>query len=634
MTALTAALRWLLAQSLLALPVMGAVLALRCRMRRTPKKYAFLLWAVVAFRLVVPAGVTRPVPWSLFNLRALEPVSRTADIMAQSASRDLSKLTGTATTGLPLGGMMPPPQGGETLSILALIWAAGMAALAIYAAVSYGRWKRSLSDACLQEEGVYEQVGLPTPFVLGFFRPKIYVPSGLSLEERACVLCHERVHIRRLDPWWKLLACSLCGVYWWNPGVWLCAALMNRDMEMSCDEAVLATMGPEAKRAYSMSLVSAASPRRFSAVSPLAFGETDAKRRVVHALNWKKQSPRVAFLAAAAVLLTAMVCCFGGSTSWVRAEMEGDGVAFQCALRAPLSSWALYEDIYQGGVLFSSVPRAVSGERADPALATDARDGGRLRVRVDYLESGFGGTLECWYGETLHWTTLLPKDYYVGAGGCLGQGENPGRTFRQKLNAGRGTILYSRFFSTRSDGGIFFDHAEEGSVGKNDTVVQYRLVASCDGGESFAAAAQTDPASWLFSLRNPYLGNAAADGALLDALGTGELGAYTMELFTAKHPYTLQVNFRDMPDDIDPTSPTIDRAMEGNGALLLALIDNLEQVNWTYPSREDGEECLITMYDPRQKADNWAENLGYADIKALGQSAEGVRALLAYLEER
>jgi len=99
----------------------------------------------------------------------------------------------------------------------------------------------------LLESGVFQCDGLKTPFVLGCFRPKIYVPFCMEAEELAHVLLHERTHLRRLDPWWKLLGFGILAVYWWNPAVWLCHFLFCRDMEMSCDEAVLREMGPEVK---------------------------------------------------------------------------------------------------------------------------------------------------------------------------------------------------------------------------------------------------------------------------------------------------------------------------------------------------------------------------------------------------
>lgn len=95
---------------------------------------------------------------------------------------------------------------------------------------------------------IWECDCIPSPFVLGIFCPQIYIPFRMKEEEQQYILAHESWHIRRHDSLWKLIAFVLLAVYWWNPLAWIAFFYMTRDMEMSCDEAVLAQFGNQIKK--------------------------------------------------------------------------------------------------------------------------------------------------------------------------------------------------------------------------------------------------------------------------------------------------------------------------------------------------------------------------------------------------
>jgi beta-lactamase regulating signal transducer with metallopeptidase domain len=132
----------------------------------------------------------------------------------------------------------------------AYIWVFGIIALLIYSLVSILILKRRLKSAQLVEKDIFEAKNLKTPFVLGLFRPKIYIPSGLSEEEKSYIILHEQTHIRRFDHLVKMVAFLILCVHWFNPLIWAAFLLMSADMEMSCDERVLKEMGGKIKQAY------------------------------------------------------------------------------------------------------------------------------------------------------------------------------------------------------------------------------------------------------------------------------------------------------------------------------------------------------------------------------------------------
>ncbi len=122
----------------------------------------------------------------------------------------------------------------------AVLWLLGMGGMLICSVVSLLRLRKSLRAAVHERENIYRCSEFSTAFVYGILRPRIYLPEGLTAREEDFVLLHEQIHIRRRDPIWRLLAWTALCLHWFNPLVWLAFALSVRDMEMACDEAVLA----------------------------------------------------------------------------------------------------------------------------------------------------------------------------------------------------------------------------------------------------------------------------------------------------------------------------------------------------------------------------------------------------------
>lgn len=160
------------------------------------------------------------------------------------------------------------------------VWVAGMAVMTAYSAAAYRKLRKKLLIAVPLRENIYIADDIMSPFVVGLFRPKIYLPCNLGEREQEYIILHEQHHIRRLDHLAKALAFLALTVHWFNPLVWLAFVLAGRDMEMSCDEAVIRTLGSDVRADYSASLLTLATGRRIIAGTPLAFGEGDTKGRI------------------------------------------------------------------------------------------------------------------------------------------------------------------------------------------------------------------------------------------------------------------------------------------------------------------------------------------------------------------
>lgn len=314
--------------------VILAVLALRLPLRRTPKKWSYLLWTVVGFRLCCP--VSLPAVFSIFRALPVRPAvapvgqgSAIPRVLAPATTiRYLPQNIGLmarpqVNVGVPavneaINSSLPAatPAGSVNpmqvwLLAAAVIWCLGMAALVAVSLLRYFKTRRLVLDAVRVEEGVYETDANDSPFILGFLRPVIYLPLGLEGERRRYVLEHERYHLKRKDHLARLFAFLLLAVHWFNPLVWLAYHLMGKDMEMSCDEKVLG-MEEDGQRAYSNTLLSFAVAGQFPGL--LAFGEASVKSRIKNVLNWQRPKTWVSLLAALAVLVTMAACAVNPTT--------------------------------------------------------------------------------------------------------------------------------------------------------------------------------------------------------------------------------------------------------------------------------------------------------------------------------
>lgn len=315
--------------------VILAVLLVRLLLRRLPKKYSYLLWSVVGIRMLLKLQLP-----SRFGLLSLwhymtQQISGSQLLTAPKQLTNMQKITdpqagaqnlqpagqlitGQTVTGAARGLSQAGAKAGSgwdhLLQICMLIWIAGMIVLLLYGILSYFKCRRMTVQAVHMEGNIWECDHLTTPFVLGIVRPRIYIPFHLSAEEKPYILAHETYHIKRGDPIVRLLAFVLLTFYWINPFVWLAYFLMIRDMEMSCDEAVLLQLGTKIRKAYSNSLLTFATGRKQVTFSPLAFGESDTSGRIKNILDFKKPKVWGSFLAILAVILAAVFCLTGQKT--------------------------------------------------------------------------------------------------------------------------------------------------------------------------------------------------------------------------------------------------------------------------------------------------------------------------------
>lgn len=284
--------------------VILCVLLIRFLISRAAKIDITLLWALVVFRLLLPVGWSkRPARFSLLPFQT-RPIRQ--EILYEQTPRITS---GIASVDRAVNAVLPAAQPAASVNPMqvlaaagAMVWIAGMMLMLVWGIVSMVRLRRSLRDAVELERGIFQAENLKTPFVLGIFRPRIYLPAGLTDEEKTLVLAHERTHVRQKHPLLKSVAYLALCVHWFNPVVWLAFRKISEDFEMCCDETALLELGEENRKAYSALLLSLSSEWKLPG-GPLAFGESNVKKRIQRLL--KRKPPVIfSFIALGVMVLT------------------------------------------------------------------------------------------------------------------------------------------------------------------------------------------------------------------------------------------------------------------------------------------------------------------------------------------
>lgn len=189
-----------------------------------------------------------------------------------------------------------------------LVWASGVMALFFWNILLFLTMKRRVGTSILLRDNIYECSGIPSPFVMGFVKPRIYIPFRLSEKERDYIILHEKHHISRKDNFIKLIAFVILSLYWFCPLFWVAWFLMNRDMEMSCDEYVLRQSSIDIRADYSRSLLGFAVNQRKMGIGMTSFGESDARRRVKHIMASKKYRKWIGGAAVVLILAVGAIC--------------------------------------------------------------------------------------------------------------------------------------------------------------------------------------------------------------------------------------------------------------------------------------------------------------------------------------
>lgn len=286
-----------------------AVLALRFLLKKAPKWVNVLLWGIVALRLICPFSIES----TLSLIPSKETIS--PEIMMDwtpEISTGMESLDQVVNPVISTSFAPEPYASANPLQILipvaANFWLLGVLVMLIYTVLSYFALRRKLRTAVLLQKNIFQCESVQSPFVLGILRPRIFLPYTLDGMELHHVVAHEKAHICRKDHWWKPLGFLLLSIYWFHPLMWVAYILLCRDIELACDEKVVAKLDAEQRANYTQALVSCSINRRRIAACPLAFGEVGVKDRVKSIMHYRK--PAFWIVLMAVIVCVVVAVCF------------------------------------------------------------------------------------------------------------------------------------------------------------------------------------------------------------------------------------------------------------------------------------------------------------------------------------
>ena len=333
-------------------------------LNKLPKTLFLALWGIALFRLLVP--ISLPSQFGVYR------------IIGEAAGRIAPNLPVSTIQGmLPMGNPTAIAQSmtlaaqapGWGMAQSTILWLAGMLAVGLFFAgtsvkdFKVLRFALPITDHAWLNQWLSQNKGrrplallqsdrITTPVAVGIAKPRIILPKTMDMDDKRLmqyVLTHEYTHIRRFDMLWKLLmAVALC-VHWFNPLVWVMLVLMNRDLELTCDERVLRRFGADNKKAYAYSLIDMAQQR--SNFTPLVsgFSKNAAEERITAIMKYKKSS--VAAIALALLLAIGATAVFAAPVT-ANVPLMGLSATDGAAAQDALDSWTPPAGCEQYGISY------------------------------------------------------------------------------------------------------------------------------------------------------------------------------------------------------------------------------------------------------------------------------------------
>lgn len=518
--------------------------------RRFTAKWRYWAWLLIAVRLLLPVGITLPQPVVTLPQPQGEftyPVSREEpaptepapvgdpiQVVPGAAENDPYQQIETGMTA-PTGpsaetpkpaepAITPTPAGTRSIPVMEAVgwcWAAGTALFLLWQLGSYlalraklSRSRRPLTDeailAVLEKESAAagRQRPLPvytaavgSPMIVGAIKPTLLLPElELSTEQLSLVFRHELIHYRRRDIWYKLLLMLANAIHWFNPMVWLMVYAADRDLELSCDEAVVAGRDEAYREEYGrclLAVVRAGMSRRTLFTTNFYSGKKTLKNRLATILDTTKK--RRGTLALAALLLAAAVagslvaCTPDGGKNRYNIDLN-DMDALSREYLAPLAAmgdiyWSGYQELKSGPLLKYAIYELygyTGEEKLDLAAAygtADAEKRAELAKLMDtnYDASGKLPNAQNFYLPQEEVAAAIQKHFDMSP-------EMADASLKDLRSYGSGSFWVSPW----NLGDNLFAYAREATIEGDTLTIRYSLYEAQPGDEGFLAQHMAD----------------------------------------------------------------------------------------------------------------------------------------------
>lgn len=277
-----------------------AIIIFRICFSKLSKKTSIFLWLILGIRLIIP-----------FNIESVYSLIPSSTIIQYSNQEKITINSGLNLIDNKINIYLDNTESTiKTLDIFELfkvIYIVVLCILIIYSFINYFKFKNKLNVAIKLENNIYKSDIINTSIVFGLISPKIYLPFGIDQNNQEYILMHENIHLKRKDYLTKFVAYIITLIYWFNPLMWLSYYLLEKDIEMLCDEEVIKKLNSKKKAEYSKALFDLSANNKHN-VYILSFNEIAVKERIKAILNYSKPKFYISLISIVLILLIGI--CF------------------------------------------------------------------------------------------------------------------------------------------------------------------------------------------------------------------------------------------------------------------------------------------------------------------------------------
>lgn len=287
-----------------------AVWLIRLVMGRRWRNAVMILWMFVGIRLLIPASIESSFSLVPQSYQKIEPVSQRENVSMLNDMAEESMRTITFSFSAPVSEkkvQVSSQVSHSSIQVLSILWCSGIFILVSYMIFCCIMIQKKVKSAVKVSEIIWESDQILSPFVMGIIKPRIYLPTRVSDEERKYVTAHEKEHIKGWDHGKKMIAFMIFAFYWLNPFIWVCYRLFCKDIELACDERIVKNMNAAERKQYATILLNYSIRQTELVSGPLAFGKGSIKQRIACILYGRKPT-FVNFLIVGIVCMLISVC--------------------------------------------------------------------------------------------------------------------------------------------------------------------------------------------------------------------------------------------------------------------------------------------------------------------------------------
>lgn len=264
--------------------ITGTFVLLIRMVRKIPRRLMVLLWFIPFFRMAVPLGLNSP--YSLMSLLS-RVTTKTVVVFqpAEDVSFSIMNSVRAAESYFPLTYKANLFE--QIFHVASVIWIIVFFAILLTLAGVYFTTLHEMKNAEHLRENIYLSEKAVTPAVYGIVKPRIILPTSYADQNAELILMHERVHLRRVDNLWRVIAILITAAHWFNPLAWVFLKRFLTELELSCDEWVLMKIGDARAGEYALSLLES---KESVDVFASAFGGARIRSRIENILSFRKMT--------------------------------------------------------------------------------------------------------------------------------------------------------------------------------------------------------------------------------------------------------------------------------------------------------------------------------------------------------